>query len=65
MGGNVMKGTDATTRSERPTPESGRQPRAPYEPPELTEYGSVEKLTQGTLSHASDGPFGGFRKVKL
>lgn len=37
-------------------------PKQPYEPPQLTEYGSVSTLTQGSLSRRGDfGPVGGFR----
>lgn len=35
--------------------------RRPYRAPELTEYGSVAKLTQGALTFFPDGPMGGFR----
>jgi hypothetical protein len=35
--------------------------RKPYQSPELVEYGSVAKLTQGTLSMNSDFFGGGFR----
>jgi hypothetical protein len=35
--------------------------RRPYKTPELTEYGSVVKLTQGTRTLVSDGAMGGFR----
>jgi hypothetical protein len=39
----------------------GRSPRRrPYKAPELTEYGSVVKLTQGTRTVFSDGAMGGF-----
>ena len=31
-----------------------------YQPPRLIEYGSVAKLTQGTLTRGSDGVMGGF-----
>ena len=34
----------------------------PYRSPELIEYGSITKLTQGTKSTKSDGPGGGFKK---
>jgi hypothetical protein len=35
--------------------------REPYRPPELVEYGTVSKLTQGSLTNASDFFGGGFR----
>jgi hypothetical protein len=34
--------------------------RRPYRCPTLTEYGSVAKLTQGSLTIFSDGAMGGF-----
>ena len=33
----------------------------PYRSPELIEYGSIAKLTQGSLSVGGDGPAGGFK----
>ena len=36
-------------------------PRKPYQSPELVEYGSVAKLTQGTLSTSNDFKGGGFK----
>ncbi len=36
-------------------------PRRPYRCPALIEYGSVTKLTQGSLTWWSDGSMGGFR----
>lgn len=39
-----------------PTP----APRKPYEPPRLVEYGSITKLTQGTLTILNDAG-GGMR----
>ena len=38
--------------------------RKPYRTPELTEYGSVAKLTQGPLTNQSDGA-GGFKMTCL
>jgi hypothetical protein len=35
--------------------------RRPYAKPELVEYGSVSKLTQGTLTRQADSPGAGFR----
>jgi len=37
-------------------PGAGRKRR--YETPRLTEYGSVAKLTQGTLTNQNDSPAG-------
>ena len=38
-----------------------QEPRRPYRSPALIEYGSVAKLTQGSLTFWSDGSMGGFR----
>jgi hypothetical protein len=37
--------------------------KKPYTTPMLTEYGSVAKLTQGTLTTQSDGKTGGFKAM--
>ena len=37
----------------------------PYRSPELIEYGSIAKLTQGSLSTMNDGPAGGFRRMTM
>ena len=39
--------------------------RRPYRKPQLTEYGSIAKLTQGTRTNQSDGPSGGFKRACL
>jgi len=39
----------------------GKTVREPYHRPELIEYGSVAKLTQGTLTTQSDAKTGGFK----
>lgn len=39
------------------SPDAARRKR-PYAAPRLTEYGSVAKLTQGTLTVQNDGPAG-------
>lgn len=47
---------------------SGRpegQPRRPYRRPTLTQYGSVAKLTQGTLTRQGESPGGGFKMTCL
>ena len=36
--------------------------RRPYRKPQLTEYGSIAKLTQGTATRQSDGRGGGFKR---
>jgi hypothetical protein len=40
------------------------RPRRPYRKPRLTEYGSIAKLTQGTLTVGGDGPGGGLKKSR-
>jgi len=46
---------------ERPGGPAGKQP---YAAPRLTEYGSVAKLTQGTLTTQQDSPAGtSFKKA--
>ena len=58
---------------ERETPERAKpagpansrsHQRRAYRAPRLIEYGSVAKLTQGTLSRSSDGPMGGFSMIR-
>jgi hypothetical protein len=39
--------------------------KRPYRTPVLTEYGSVAKLTQGSLTNRSDSTGGGFIKACL
>lgn len=50
---------------EQPAPDARNPPqrgsRRPYHQPVLTEYGSVTKLTQGSLTLQADGSSGGFR----
>ena len=48
----------ASTGSTNP---DGSKRRQAYQRPSLTEYGSVAKLTQGTLTTQSDGKTGGFK----
>jgi hypothetical protein len=54
---------DPTKSPSSPQPEAtsgqGKRPRKPYRSPELVEYGSVAKLTQGSVSATSDGKTGG------
>ena len=45
--------------------ESRANIRQPYQRPTLTEYGSVAKLTQGTLTTQSDGKTGGFKAMRF
>ena len=44
--------------------DAAREPRRrrPYATPKLIEYGSVTRLTAGSLSRQSDAPFSGFKK---
>jgi len=44
---------------------AGNPRRKPYRSPELVEYGSVAKLTQGTLSMNADFIGGGFRMTSM
>jgi hypothetical protein len=61
--------TDRPQPHPRPEPvERGPEPHAPsgklpYDPPLLVAYGSVAKLTQGTLTWGWDGPMGGKRRM--
>jgi hypothetical protein len=41
--------------------DEGRGERRAYQSPALVEYGSVAKLTQGTLTVGADGPGGGMK----
>ena len=53
---------DARTESDTPkTDDSPDRVKRAYVRPRLTVFGSVAKLTQGTLTQGSDGPGGGFR----
>jgi hypothetical protein len=47
--------------SEKRQPPAPGRTRKPYSRPELIEYGSVTKLTQGTNTVGNDGPMGGFK----
>jgi hypothetical protein len=42
-------------------PQEKSRTRKTYRRPELIEYGSVTKLTQGTNTVGNDGPMGGFK----
>ena len=53
---------DQTDTSDGSAREPG--PRRPYATPRLIEYGSVAKLTQGTLTRQADSSGAGFRKVQ-
>ena len=39
----------------------GSTPRRPYTRPQLVEYGSIAKLTQGTKTTGGDAPSAGFK----
>jgi len=43
------------TGQERRSVEDGRRVKKPYQPPQLTEYGNVAKLTQNTAGSGADG----------
>jgi hypothetical protein len=45
--------------------EAGKSRRRPYRSPTLTSYGSVAKLTQGTLTAGNDGTMGGMMMTCL
>lgn len=52
--------------SELPAPQGeGSGPRRPYAKPRLVDYGSVSKLTQGTMTKQADLTGGGFRRACL
>lgn len=59
--------TDANTpRAGAPGDREATPPVARhYRSPELIEYGSIAKLTQGTRSTSNDGPAGGFSKTLM
>jgi len=48
----------ADEKSDSQKPEAGPARKRPYAAPRLTEYGSVAKLTQGTLTSQNDSPAG-------
>jgi hypothetical protein len=55
----------ADSQSRKPSqdnvePKRGKTQKKPYRAPELTEYGSVSKLTQGAVSIKADAKGGGF-----
>jgi hypothetical protein len=54
----MSQAKDGTRDTNRPA-----TPRHPYTKPELVEYGSVAKLTQGSLTVGNDGPLGGFKNM--
>ena len=56
-----LKSDAAVPRDE----ESDTRRKKPYRSPELVEYGSVAKLTQGTLSMNADFFGGGFRMTNM
>jgi len=45
-------------KTDSSTPKDGPSRKRPYTAPRLTEYGSVAKLTQGTLTNQNDSPAG-------
>jgi len=39
-------------------PREGPQPKKPYSPPRVVEYGNVGKLTRGSGTHGNDAGLG-------
>jgi hypothetical protein len=63
---NDSENNEKTRRDAHPgDPPTTRAVRKPYKSPELVEYGSVAKLTQGTLSMNADFCGGGFRMAQM
>jgi hypothetical protein len=56
--------TDASQPREASDAGKGRR-RRPYRSPTLISYGSVAKLTQGTLTAGNDGAMGGMMMTCL
>jgi hypothetical protein len=52
---------DEAKRDDRSELPSSPRNRRPYAKPRLIEYGSVAKLTQGTLTRQADSPGAGFK----
>ena len=48
-----------------PEPRGSAQTKRAYAKPRLIEYGSVAKLTQGTMTKQADTPAAGFKMVCL
>ena len=46
-------------------PRDSAQPKRPYAKPTLIEYGSIAKLTHGTMTKQADTPAAGFKMVCL
>jgi len=46
-------------------PRDAAEPKRPYTQPRLIEYGSIAKLTHGTLTKQADTPAAGFKMVCL
>lgn len=60
-----MSEDDAPERDRPGPPGSPPGARRPYSTPVLVEYGSVLKLTQGTMTRQADFTGGGFRMACL
>ena len=59
------KPPDEVRKSAGAAHDGARRARRFYRHPTLTEYGSVAKLTQGSLTVASDGSMGGFALMRF
>ncbi len=59
------KPPDGTRKNAGAPHDAARRPRRVYRHPTLTEYGSVAKLTQGSLTWWSDGSMGGFALMRF
>ena len=46
-------------------PRDAAEPKRPYTKPRLIEYGSIAKLTHGTMTKQADTPAAGFKMVCL
>jgi hypothetical protein len=57
-----MNDADTPHAGARGNAESTDRGTRQYRSPELIEYGSIAKLTQGNRSTMADGPTGGFNK---
>jgi hypothetical protein len=59
------KPPDDTEKNAGAAHDGARRPRRVYRHPTLIEYGSVAKLTQGSLTVAGDGAMGGFAVMRF
>lgn len=54
---------DNDTRDKQPEPTPQTRAKQPYRTPKVVDYGSVSRLTAGSLSKQSDQAAAGFRKL--